>query len=329
MRLSLLIPTFNNAVTIERTLKSALNQRHRPLEVIAYDEASMDRTREIVGEVLKSKSHDVETRFLCSESNSGPLAAWRRLLDEATGDWSAFVWSDDVLGDEYSTTLMEGAERAESSGRVIVACSGEVENSTGVRPYYSGDTGVATAVEYSEGMFLRRFPLTQICAIYQTPSARQFFDRHIDIENPRGYDYKKHPYGNDVGFLSELAMAGNGVELIGHRLVTLVDSESSMTRDATHHHLWQMRWQYTFSFLRVWRWWAADGIPGAQRLVELAERRLALCSIMLGSGLAKPRNFTKALAAYRDFRKFDYQRRHLSLEEHRELVADGRPQPWR
>ena len=69
--------------------------------------------------------------------------------------------------------------------------------------------------------------------------------------NPREYDYERYPYGNDVGFLSELAFAGGGVELIGDRLVTLVLSTSSMTRRALRDHVWQHRWQYTFSFLRV------------------------------------------------------------------------------
>ena len=95
------------------------------------------------------------------------------------------------------------------------------------------------------------------------------FERHIRFDNPRGYDYNRHPYGNDVGFLSELAQEGGGVELLGERLVTLVDSSSSMTRRGTREHIWQMRWQYTFNFLRVWTWWDERGVPGRRRLVRL------------------------------------------------------------
>ena len=87
------------------------------------------------------------------------------------------------------------------------------------------------------------------------------FDRHIEIDNPRGYDYERHPYGNDVGYLSELAAAGDGVELIGDRLVTLVLSSSSMTRHALREHIWQHRWQYTFNLSRVWGWWAREAFP--------------------------------------------------------------------
>ena len=78
-------------------------------------------------------------------------------------------------------------------------------------------------------------------------------------------------------------MEGGGVELLGDRLVTLVDSGSSMTRRGTREHLWQMRWQYTFNHRRVWGLWAAVACPGAARLAAMADRRLALCSLMLGA----------------------------------------------
>jgi hypothetical protein len=185
---------------------------------------------------------------------------------------------------------------------------------------------LATPVEYSEGIFLRRFPISQICSVYETNAARRVFDRHIHIENPRGYDYERFPYGNDVGFLSELAAAGGGVELIPERLVTLVLSTSSMTRRALREHIWQHRWQYTFNLLRVWRWWRERDVPGAARICEMAERRLALCSLMLGGEGARfrPSTYSKAIRAYVEFRRLDYQRTHSTLEEHRVTIAGRR-----
>ncbi|HEY5922152.1 MAG TPA: glycosyltransferase, partial [Kofleriaceae bacterium] len=300
MKLSLMIPTFNSAETIERTLGSVLAQSHRPLEVVVYDESNKDNTREIVKRLLAAAPKDIEARLLTSEANSGPVKAWRVALHDITGDWCAFVWADDVLHPDYSTKMMAGVERAVPAGRKMVACSGVVEMGGKTFTYYATEKGVVSAQEFSEGMFMRKFPLTQICAVYETAAAREVFDRHIQFENPRGYDYNRHPYGNDVGYLSELAMAGNGVELLGERLVTLVDSGSSMTRRGTREHIWQMRWQYTFNQLRVWRWWAERGVPGAERLREMGEHRLALCSLMLGGNRERfdPRNYIKGVRAY-------------------------------
>ena len=87
--------------------------------------------------------------------------------------------------------------------------------------------------------------------------------------------------------------------------------------------MWQMRWQYTFNQLRVWRWWAERGVPGAERLRRMGERRLALCSLMLGDARARcnPINLLQGARAYVDFRRFDYQVNKLSLEEHRRRTA--------
>jgi glycosyltransferase involved in cell wall biosynthesis len=321
-----MIPTFRSGATIERTLTSVLAQQYRPLEVLVYDECSTDETRPIVERLLGSAAPDIETRFITSDQNSGPVRAWRVALHSITGDWCCFVWSDDVLKLAFSTAMMAGVERASGAGHNIVTCSGDVEVDDVTTPYYAPDEGVATAVEYSEGIFFRRFPISQICSVYETGAARNVFDRHIAIENPRGYDYERHPYGNDVGFLSELAAEGDGVVLVGDRLVTNVLSSSSMTRHALREHVWQHRWQYTFSLLRVWRWWRERGVSGADRLCAMAERRLALCSLMLGGDGSRwrPASYPSAVRAYLDYRRFDYQVNHSTLDEHRDAMRSRR-----
>jgi glycosyltransferase involved in cell wall biosynthesis len=329
VKLSLMIPTFQSGDTIERTLTSVLAQEHRPLEVLVYDECSQDSTRAIVERLLASADPEIEARLVTSEHNSGPVRAWRVALHAITGDWCSFVWADDVLMPSFSTQMMAAAARARDAGRKLVTCSAEVEADGSVAPYYALDAGVATPVEYSEGIFFRRFPISQICSVYETNAARDVFDRHIEIDNPRGYDYERHPYGNDVGYLSELAAAGGGVELIGDRLVTLVLSSSSMTRRALREHIWQHRWQYTFNLFRVWRWWAARGVPGAARILGMAERRLAFCSLMLGGDGARfrPTAYAKAVRAYIEYRRFDYQVTHSTLDEHRGRIAGRRREP--
>jgi glycosyltransferase involved in cell wall biosynthesis len=313
-----MIPTFNSAETIERTLSAVLAQQHRPLQVVVYDEASRDDTRGIARRLLDGAPDDIECRLLTSDENSGPVLAWRVLLHDIDGDWCAFVWADDVLSPDYSTEMMAGAERARAAGRRLVTCSAVVEKGGRATPYYSDDSGVVSAVEFSEGIFMRRLPLTQICSVYETSAAREVFDRHIRFDNPRGYDYNRYPYGNDVGYLSELAAYGDGVELLGKRLVTLVDSSTSMTRRGGREHLWQMRWQYTYNQLRVWSWWEDRGVPGAARLVTMGRRRLAMCSLMLGGrDRLNPAQYVRAALSLVDFRRWDYQTTHSTLEEHR------------
>ena len=76
-RVSLLIPTHNNARTIAETIESCLNQTFRDLEIIIYDEESKDATRDIINSYA---ARDPRIRVITSETNSGPLMAWRKLL---------------------------------------------------------------------------------------------------------------------------------------------------------------------------------------------------------------------------------------------------------
>ncbi len=324
MKLSLIVPTFRSASTIERTLRSVLAQAYRPLEVVVYDETSQDGTREIVARLLAdAHGSGIETRFTVSEENSGPVKAWRVPLHQATGDWCCFVWADDVLEPTFSERMMEGAGRAVTTGRKLVFCCGTVEADGRELTKYAADAGILTPVEFSLGIFLRRFSLNQVNGVYETEAARNVFDRHVQFENPMGYDYNRFPYGNDAGFLSELAAEGGGMELIGERLVRLVLSENSMTRDALASRLWQMRWQYTFNQLRVWGWWRERGVPGADFLVEMAGRRLALCEFMLEPSRRKRTigNAVKAVLAGLDFFFWDHERRPLRFDEFRNRVA--------
>jgi len=323
MKLSLLIPTHRSAATIERTLGAAVRQRHRPLEICVYDEASDDGTRDLVRHGLaEAERRGIEVDLALSEENSGPVRAWRVPLHRASGDWCCFVWADDVPRDDFSERMMAGAARAEAAGRKLVFSSAIVEVAGTTEPKYSDDRGLLTPVEFSLGIFLRRYSLNQVNGVYETAAARRVFDRHVVIDNPRGYDYNRYPYGNDVGFLSELAAAGGGVEVLGERLVTLVLSAGSMSRRALATHVWRLRWQYTFNFLRVWRWWAEAGVPGAGRLVAMARRRVALCDLLLpDAGRRSPATVTAALGAVVDYLRWDYERRPIGLAAYRARVA--------
>lgn len=242
-------------------------------------------------------------------------------LHRSTGDWCCFLWADDVLEPGFSTAMMAAAERARASGRKLVFSSALIEQDGREVALYSQDRGVLTPAEFSLGIFLRRYSVNQINGVYERESARRVFDRHVDIPNPYGFDYSRQPYGNDVGFLSELAAAGGGVELLGERLVRLVVSTNSMTRAAHRSHLWQFRWQYVFNLFRVWSEWEREGVPGARRLVRMAGRRLALCALMMRRAAPTPRVLVRSALAALDLARWDYSVRRSSHEEYRRKAA--------
>jgi glycosyltransferase involved in cell wall biosynthesis len=84
---TIVIAVLNGEQTLARALESALAQTYEPLEVLVVDDGSTDATAEI------ARSFE-GVRYLYQE-NSGPSAARNRGIDEALGEYVAFLDADD------------------------------------------------------------------------------------------------------------------------------------------------------------------------------------------------------------------------------------------
>lgn len=88
---SVIIPVFNREELVGRALESALTQSSHPHEIIVVDDGSTDATAQTVAQVAR-RSRTVKYVY---QPNSGVGAARNRGIEEATGDWIAFLDSDD------------------------------------------------------------------------------------------------------------------------------------------------------------------------------------------------------------------------------------------
>jgi glycosyltransferase involved in cell wall biosynthesis len=91
---SVIIPAFNRADLIGQTLDSVLNQRDFPadqIEIIAVDDGSTDRTMDILADY--SRRHGIR---VFQQINQGPGAARNLGLQQASGQYTAYLDSDDV-----------------------------------------------------------------------------------------------------------------------------------------------------------------------------------------------------------------------------------------
>ncbi|MEO8617172.1 MAG: glycosyltransferase family A protein [Luteolibacter sp.] len=86
---SVIIPTFNRAGTVRRSIDSALEQSYRPIEVIVVDDGSTDGTRA----VLSSYGDRIRPIY---QANCGPSAARNTGAFGAHGEFIAFLDSDDT-----------------------------------------------------------------------------------------------------------------------------------------------------------------------------------------------------------------------------------------
>jgi len=89
---SVVVPTYNRQKTIERAIVSVLKQTHPVHEIFIVDDCSTDNTVHIIQEFVK---HDSRIKLLRHERNKGAQAARNTGIRNATGEWIAFLDSDD------------------------------------------------------------------------------------------------------------------------------------------------------------------------------------------------------------------------------------------
>ena len=92
-KVSVIIPVYNVKEYLEEALDSVINQTYKNLEIILVDDGSDDGSEIICKEYSKK---DSRIKLICRK-NGGLSAARNTGLDNMTGDYVAFLDSDDVF----------------------------------------------------------------------------------------------------------------------------------------------------------------------------------------------------------------------------------------
>jgi glycosyltransferase involved in cell wall biosynthesis len=116
-RVSVVIPTYNRARTVGACIESALTQSFTDLEVIVVDDGSSDDT----GSALQQTFGDRIRYYF--QANQGASVARNRGVEEARGEWIAFLDSDDL----WETDKLEWQFKAlDQFGPACAACYTDV-----------------------------------------------------------------------------------------------------------------------------------------------------------------------------------------------------------
>ena len=100
--ISVIIPCYNRERSIERAVRGVLGQSYANLELIVVDDASSDRSAEIVEAI-----DDPRLRLIRHETNRGASAARNTGIDAARAELLAFQDSDDNWFPEKLAVQME------------------------------------------------------------------------------------------------------------------------------------------------------------------------------------------------------------------------------
>jgi len=89
---SVIIPAYNAEATIQATINSVQAQSYREFEILVIDDGSTDSTIQVVSEIAEQDNRIQ----IHSYANAGPSIARNRGIDQAKGEFLAFLDADDL-----------------------------------------------------------------------------------------------------------------------------------------------------------------------------------------------------------------------------------------
>lgn len=134
---SVIIPTYNRAQRLARTLESVLAQDYAPIEIVVVDDGSTDATEDVVrGIGGRAPGNTVSMQYVRQE-NRGACAARNWGMQLATGRYLMFLDSDDLIEPSRLSTQVAILERERTECSI---CDFEVVDESGaVVSHHSND----------------------------------------------------------------------------------------------------------------------------------------------------------------------------------------------
>ncbi len=123
MKISVIIPSFNRSKTIRRAINSILEQTYYPHEIIIIDDGSTDGTQSLIRNEYPSVKYYYQL-------NKGVSNARNKGILKSTGDWIAFLDSDDEW---FPNKLEEQKKSLEQNSTTFISHTNEIWIRNGVR----------------------------------------------------------------------------------------------------------------------------------------------------------------------------------------------------
>jgi GT2 family glycosyltransferase/predicted SAM-dependent methyltransferase len=230
-KVSVIIPTYNRAALLRRALTSVFAQTFRDFEVLVADDGSTDET----AEVCRSFT---EVRYVALPHSGLPAVARNRALDVASGEYIAFLDSDDEWVENKLETQVGILEGAPSFG---LACSNaEVAGEMYLRPD-QGKNGMALLTLIGDNFvvtstaMVRRNALQSVGQFCEEPALRgvEDYDLWLRIASHSGVAYEPkalavyHRSATSLGQEQGGALHWAGLSRIFERMKTLPDLDTA------------------------------------------------------------------------------------------------------
>lgn len=123
-KISIIVPTYNRAQVIARSINSILTQTYENFELLILDDGSTDDTRNVI-----ERFEDERIRYIRLKDNSGASHARNVGIQMATCEYIAFQDSDDVwLPEKLEKQMQKMVHASEKVGLVYCRMNGKGRN---------------------------------------------------------------------------------------------------------------------------------------------------------------------------------------------------------
>lgn len=209
-RVSVVVPLYQKAGTVSRSVASILSQSFADFELIVVDDGSTDAGPQIVAAVKDSRVR------LIAQANAGPGAARNRGMRAARGEYVAFLDADDAWRPQYLERMVAALDAAPAAGTVTCA--------------YATNQRSLSPLWYRRGLragLVRTGPSTDpalvIALVAMLSPCTTLVRRATALRLGGFYERDGCRYGEDAYFAIKLAFDGPVVVL----LETLVDVDTA------------------------------------------------------------------------------------------------------
>ncbi len=162
-RFSVVIPAYNREAIVGRAIQSALDQSFAPFEILVVDDGSSDRTAEVV------ESYGDRVTLIRRE-NGGAPAARNSGIFAATGEWIAFLDSDDYWTADHLKRMAVAIEGTEGHAEYYFADIHMAENEGGLpqwgRAEFSIDRDFELREDGTPWVLRKRVPLLLQASVF-------------------------------------------------------------------------------------------------------------------------------------------------------------------
>jgi glycosyltransferase involved in cell wall biosynthesis len=170
-KVSIIIPVYNRANIVPRTLQTVLEQTYRPLQVVLVDNFSTDDSLVVLNQFKINNGSDDFEVVVTQEKRQTASAARNRGMQFATGDYLMFFDSDDLMDRRLVQKYVDAFEASPQRADIIITRRNQID-----------DTGEKTAMPLYKKDLIANHILHSVLAT-QAFCARHDFIRDIEWNN--------------------------------------------------------------------------------------------------------------------------------------------------